>query len=205
VGKVKEGLDNLKIHIENIKKFSSNMIVVLNKYSTDTVEEINVVKNYCEENNIMFELSTAYTDGGEGALALANKTLEVLEKENNFNYIYNEEDSIKEKIEKVSKEIYRAEKVEYEEKAEEVIKYLEEKNVSNLPICIAKTQYSLSDDPKKLGGGYKHTIHVKNVKLYNGAGFIVIFLGDIIAMPGLPKKPNYLNIDIKNNEIIGLS
>lgn len=205
VEKVKEGLSNLAVHVENIKKFSSNLIVVLNKYSTDSVEEIDTVKKYCEEKNIPFEISTAYVDGGKGALSLANKTLEVLEKENSFNYIYNEEDSIKEKIEKVSKEIYRAEKVEYEEQAEKTIKYLEGKNLSKLPICIAKTQYSLSDDPKKLGGGYKHTIHVKNVKLYNGAGFIVIFLGDIIAMPGLPKKPNYLNIDIKNNEIIGLS
>ena len=205
VDKVKEGLSNLEVHIENIKKFSTNVIVVLNKYSTDSVEEINVVKNFCEEKDVPFEISTAYVDGGEGAIELAKKTLEVLEQENKFNFIYNDNDSIKEKIEKVAKEIYRAETVEYEEKAEQVIKYLEEKNMSNLPICIAKTQYSLSDDPKKLGGGYKHTIHVKNAKLYNGAGFIVIFLGDIIAMPGLPKKPNYLNIDIKDNEIIGLS
>lgn len=205
VDKVKEGLSNLEVHIENIKKFSTNVIVVLNKYSTDSVEEINVVKNFCEEKDVPFEISTAYVDGGEGAIELAKKTLEVLKQENKFNFIYNDNDSIKEKIEKVAKEIYRAETVEYEEKAEQVIKYLEEKNMSNLPICIAKTQYSLSDDPKKLGGGYKHTIHVKNAKLYNGAGFIVIFLGDIIAMPGLPKKPNYLNIDIKDNEIIGLS
>ena len=205
VEKVKEGLSNLEVHIENIKKFSSNLIVVLNKYSTDSVEEIDTVKKYCEEKNVPFEISTAYVDGGKGALKLAEKVLNILETENNFNYIYNDDDTIKEKIEKVAKEVYRAEKVEYEEKAEEIIKFLENKNMSNLPICIAKTQYSLSDDPKKLGGGYKHTIHVKNIKLYNGAGFIVVFLGDIIAMPGLPKKPNYLNIDIENGEIIGLS
>lgn len=205
VEKVKEGLSNLEVHIENIKKFSSNMIAVLNKYSTDSVEEINTVKKYCAEKNVPFEISTAYVDGGEGAINLAKKTLSVLEKENSFNYIYNDSDTIKEKIEKVAKDVYRAENIEYEEKAEEIIKYLEEKNMSSLPICIAKTQYSLSDDPKKLGGGYKHTIHVKNIKLYNGAGFIVVFLGDIIAMPGLPKKPNYLNIDIKKGEIIGLS
>ena len=205
VEKVKEGLSNLEVHIENIKKFSSNLIVVLNKYSTDSVEEIDTVKKYCEEKNVPFEISTAYVDGGKGALKLAEKVLNILETENTFNYIYNDDDTIKEKIEKVAKEVYRAEKVEYEEKAEEIIKFLENKNMSNLPICIAKTQYSLSDDPKKLGGGYKHTIHVKNIKLYNGAGFIVVFLGDIIAMPGLPKKPNYLNIDIENGEIIGLS
>ena len=203
--KVREGLSNLIVHIENMKKFSTNVVVVLNKYSTDTVEEINIVKEYCEQNNILFAVSDAYMKGSKGAVDVANKVLEALEKENNVNYIYDLNDSIKKKIEKVSFEIYRAKDVEYSDKAEEVINYLESNNFSNLPICIAKTQYSLSDDLKKLGAFYNHTIHVRDVKIYNGAGFIVVYLGDIISMPGLSKKPNYLNIDVVDNKIVGLS
>ena len=203
--KVREGLSNLIVHIENMKKFSTNVVVVLNKYSTDTVEEINIVKEYCEQNNILFAVSDAYMKGSKGAVDVASKVLEALENENSVNYIYDLNDSIKEKIEKVSFEIYRAKDVEYSDKAEEVINYLESNNFSNLPICIAKTQYSLSDDLKKLGAFYNHTIHVRDIKIYNGAGFIVVYLGDIISMPGLSKKPNYLNIDIVDNKIIGLS
>ena len=205
VKKVKEGLSNLAVHVENIKKFSSNLIVVLNKYSTDSVEEINIVKEYCANKNIPFAISDAYAEGSKGALELANKTLKVLENNNGFRFIYDDTDSIKQKIEKVSKEIYRANSIEYTSEANETIAYLEQNNLSHLPICVAKTQYSLSDDATKLGANYQHTIHVKSIKLYNGAGFIVVYLGNIIAMPGLSKKPNYLNIDLVNNKIEGLS
>ena len=203
--KVKEGLPNLIVHIENMKKLSTNVVVALNKYSTDTVEEINIVKEYCEQNNILFAISDAYTNGSEGAIELANKVEEALEKENKVNYIYELNDSIKDKIEKISKEIYRTEDVEYSEEANKIIDYLERNNMSNLPICVAKTQYSLSDDAKKLGAFYQHTIHVRDIKIYNGAGFIVVYLGDIISMPGLSRKPNYLNIDVVDNKIVGLS
>ena len=203
--KVEEGLPNLIVHVENMKKFSTNVIVALNKYSTDTVEEIEIVKNYCEKNNIPFAISEAYSNGSNGAIHLANSVLDILKNENEVHYIYDDNDSIEDKIKKISKEIYRAKDIEYSSDAKEVIKYLKKNNLSNLPICVAKTQYSLSDDAKKLGAFYEHTIHVKNIKLYNGAGFIVVYLGDIIAMPGLSKKPNYLNIDIVDNKIIGLS
>ncbi len=203
--KVKEGLPNLIVHIENMKKLSTNVVVALNKYSTDTVEEINIVKEYCEQNNILFAISDAYMNGSEGAIELANKVEEALEKENKVNYIYELNDSIKDKIEKISKEIYRTEDVEYSEEANKIIDYLERNNMSNLPICVAKTQYSLSDDAKKLGAFYQHTIHVRDIKIYNGAGFIVVYLGDIISMPGLSRKPNYLNIDVVDNKIVGLS
>ncbi len=203
--KVKEGLPNLIVHIENMKKFSSNVVVVLNKYSTDTVEEINVVKDYCEKNNILFSISEAYVKGSTGAIEVANIVLKSLQTENKVNYIYDLNDSIKDKIEKISKEIYRASDVEYSNQANNIIKYLEDNKLSNLPICVAKTQYSLSDDLKKLGANYTHTIHVRDVKIYNGAGFIVVYLGNIISMPGLSKKPNYLNIDVLDNEIVGLS
>lgn len=203
--KVEEGLPNLIVHIENMKKFSTNVVVTLNKYSTDTVEEINIIKDYCEKNNIPFAINEAYQKGSLGAVALAEKVLDTLNNENVFNYLYDENDKIKTKIEKLSKEIYRANSIEYTKEAEEKIAYLEKKNLSNLPICVAKTQYSLSDDAKKLGAFYEHTIHVRDVKLYSGAGFIVIYLGDIISMPGLSKKPNYLNIDVVNDKIVGLS
>jgi len=203
--KVEEGLPNLIVHIENMKKFSSNVVVVLNKFRTDTVEEINVVKDYCSKNNILFAISDAYMNGSKGAIDVANKVLEALDKENEVDYIYNLNDSIKDKIEKISHEIYRASNIEYSSKAEEVINYLQNNKYSNLPICIAKTQYSLSDDLKKLGAFYEHNIHVRDVKLYNGAGFIVVYLGDIISMPGLSKEPNYLNIDVVDDKIVGLS
>ena len=203
--KVKEGLSNLIVHIENMKKLSSNVVVVLNKFSTDTVEEIEIIKDYCLKNNILFSISDAYMNGSKGAIDVANKVLEVLENENEVNYIYDLDDNIKQKIEKVAYEIYRATNIEYSEKANEIINYLESNNLSNLPICIAKTQYSLSDDLNKLGAFYEHTVHVRDLKIYNGAGFIVVYLGSIISMPGLSKKPNYLNIDIMDDKIIGLS
>lgn len=203
--KVEEGLPNLIVHIENMKKFSTNVVVTLNKYSTDTVEEINIVKDYCEKNNIPFAINEAYEKGSLGAVALAEKVLDTLKQENEFKYLYDENDKIKTKIEKISKEIYRANSIEYSEEAKEKIAYLERNKLYNLPICVAKTQYSLSDDAKKLGANYEHTIHVRDIKLYSGAGFIVIYLGDIISMPGLSKKPNYLNIDVVNDEIVGLS
>ncbi|MBR4618248.1 MAG: formate--tetrahydrofolate ligase [Bacilli bacterium] len=203
--KVVEGLPNLEVHIENMKKFSQNVVVALNKYSTDSVEEIYEVENYCEKNKIPFAINEAYQNGGQGAIDLANVTLKVLEKDNQFKLLYKDNDSIQNKINKLAKEIYRAKEVKYSEESIKMIEYLEQNNLSKLPICVAKTQYSLSEDAKKLGANYDHTINVKNIKLYNGAGFIVIFLGNIITMPALSKKPNYLDIDLKNGDIVGLS
>ena len=125
--------------------------------------------------------------------------MKLLEKDNDFKYYYNDTDSIKEKIDKVSKNVYNAKNVVYDKIAEEKIDYLEKNNLSKLPICVAKTQYSLSDDKNKLGYPKNHTIHVKDIKLYNGAQFITIFTGNIIDMPGLPKNSNYENIDIDDN------
>ena len=147
----------------------------------------------------------AYSRGSAGALDLAEVTLGVLDNENNFKLLYDDNLSIKEKIEKISTEIYRANDVLYTDIALEKIAYLTENNMGNLPICVAKTQYSLSDDKNKIGITGDHIINVKDIKVYSGAGFIVVYLGNIIDMPGLPKEPNYLNIDVLENEIIGLS
>ena len=205
VSSVKSGLSNLQVHIENMKKFNSNIIVALNKFASDTVEEIEVVKNFCKNLGVAFSICNAYSRGSAGALDLAEVTLGVLDNENNFKLLYDDNLSIKEKIEKISTEIYRANDVLYTDIALEKIAYLTENNMGNLPICVAKTQYSLSDDKNKIGITKEHIIHVKDIKVYSGAGFIVVYLGNIIDMPGLPKEPNYLNIDVLENEIIGLS
>ena len=205
VSSVKSGLSNLQVHIENMKKFNSNIIVALNRFSSDTVEEIEVVKNFCKNLGVAFSMCDAYSRGSAGALDLAEVTLGVLDNENNFKLLYDDNLSIKEKIEKISTEIYRANDVLYTDIALEKIAYLTENNMGNLPFCVAKTQYSLSDDKNKIGITKDHIIHVKDIKVYSGAGFIVVYLGNIIDMPGLPKEPNYLNIDVLENEIIGLS
>ena len=205
VSSVKSGLSNLQVHIENMKKFNSNIIVALNRFSSDTVEEIEVVKNFCKNLGVAFSMCDAYSRGSAGALDLAEVTLGVLDNENNFKLLYDDNLSIKEKIEKISTEIYRANDVLYTDIALEKIAYLTENNMGNLPICVAKTQYSLSDDKNKIGITKDHIIHVKDIIVYSGAGFIVVYLGNIIDMPGLPKEPNYLNIDVLENEIIGLS
>lgn len=205
VSSVKSGLSNFQVHIENMKKFNSNIIVALNRFSSDTVEEIEVVKNFCKNLGVAFSICDAYSRGSAGALDLAEVTLGLLDNENNFKLLYDDNLSIKEKIEKISTEIYRANDVLYTDIALEKIAYLTENNMGNLPICVAKTQYSLSDDKNKIGITKDHIIHVKDIKVYSGAGFIVVYLGNIIDMPGLPKEPNYLNIDVLENEIIGLS
>ncbi len=204
VDAVKNGLCNLKAHIDNLKKFNINLVVCLNKYNTDYDSEINIVKEYCDKENISFSISTAYYKGSHGAIDLANKVLKNCE-ERDLKYIYDLNDSLQEKLEKLAKEIYHASNVIYSDKALEEIDRLEKLGFGKLPICVAKTQYSISDDKDKLGYPTNYDIHVKNIKLYNGAGFITILLGDILTMPGLPKIPNYEKIDIDDNEeIVGI-
>lgn len=201
---LQEGICNLITHIENLKKTNSNIVVCLNKFSTDTEEEITYVKNICNDNNVLFATSTAYMDGGQGAIDLAEQVLLTLKKDNIFRYIYDKKKSIKEKIETIATEIYRASNVEYNEISLQKIKKLEEQKLSNLPICVAKTQYSLSDDKNKLGSPKNYTIKVNDIKIYNGAGYITVFLGNILTMPGLPNKPNYEKIDVVDNKITGI-
>lgn len=205
VSKVEEGLCNLKIHIENMKKFSSNLVVCLNKYDTDTTSEIEAVRKYCSSLGISFEECCAYSDGSNGAIQLAQTVLGVLEKENEFNYLYDLDIPIIEKINKIAKEVYRSKEVIFNDIIRSKIDELQEKGYGNLPICIAKTQYSISDDSKLLGAPVDNVFHVRDVNLYNGAGFITVFAGGIMTMPGLPKNPNYEKIDYINNKIVGLS
>jgi len=203
---LEKGTKNLLKHIDNLKnKFGLNVIVAINKFEHDTENEIQFLRNKLTDENIELSLVESYSKGGEGAVDLAEKIVDLVEKENNFKNIYNLEDSIEEKIEKVSKEIYGASGIELSGEAKEKIELIEKLGYSRLPICIAKTQYSLSDNPKNLECEEPFKIHVQDVILRAGAGFIVIITGKIFTMPGLPKVPAAEKIDIdENGEIIGI-
>ena len=202
---IKEGLPNLEVHIDNLLKYTSHLIVCLNKFNNDTEDEINIIRNLCKEKNVNFEVSSAYIDGGNGAIELAKKVKEICNLENDFKPLYNFNDTINNKIEKICKEIYHANKINYSSTSLEKIEYINKLNLSNLPICIAKTQYSISDDANKLGYPKDFEVTVKDISLHTGSGFITVYLGNIVTMPGLPKNPNYENIDIdENNNIVGI-
>lgn len=203
---LKNGIKNLNKHIENLKeKFGLNTIVAINKFPTDTVNEINLLKSELENQGVNISLAENHQKGGEGIIDLANKVVELAEQEENFKYIYEDEDSIETKIEKVAKNIYGASGVEYSEKAIEEIRKIDEMGYSKYPVCIAKTQYSFSDDPKNLECKEEFKIHVNEIQLKAGAEFIVAITGKIMTMPGLPRVPAAENIDIdENGNIIGI-
>ena len=193
-------------HVDNIKnKFGLNVIVAINKFNQDTDNEINFLKEKLEEQGVNLSLVEAWGKGGEGAKDLAEKVVVLCNKESNFKEIYNIEDSYKEKIEKIVTKIYGAEGVEYSEQSLENIIKIEKAGYINLPVCIAKTQYSFSDDAKNLECKEPFKIHVKDVILKAGAGFVVVLTGDIFTMPGLPKVPASENIDVdENGNIVGI-
>lgn len=203
---LEKGIDNLYRHIDNIKnKFGLNVIVAINKYNQDTEKEIEFLREKLEEKGVELSLVEGWAKGGEGATDIADKIVKLVNKQENFKYMYELEDTIKEKIEKVANKIYGAKSVEYSEEALKEINKIEELGYGNLPICIAKTQYSFSDDPKNLECKGDYNITVRNVELKTGAGFVVILAGKIMTMPGLPKVPAAESIDIdENGEIIGI-
>ena len=203
VEKVEEGLENLKIHIENMFKYNSNVVVTLNRYDTDSDDEVLVVKKFCEKIGVPYEECSAYINGSDGSVKLSQLVLNTLENDNEFSLLYDDQDTIFTKIEKVSREIYRSSKVVYTDEIRSIINDLQEKGYGRLPICIAKTQYSISDNSKALLIG--NILHVRDVKVYNGAGFITVITGNIMTMPGLSKTPNYERIDYVNGRIVGLS
>ena len=198
-GELKEGLCNLGIHIENMKKFNQNVIVTLNKFEDDNDNDIEIISNYVKEFNIPFTINSAYTEGEKGAFYVAREIVKC--NSTDLKLLYNLNDSLEDKISIMCKEICRCKDIVYSDVAKEKIK-----RYSNLeyPICIAKTQYSLSDDPKKLGAPKDYTIKVTDSKVNNGAKFITVYLGNILTMPGLSKEPNAVNIDLDQDEIVGL-
>ena len=203
---LERGVHNLLKHIDNIKnKFGLNVIVAINKFNQDTEKEIEFLQNKLKEQGVNLSLVEAWGKGGIGAKDLAEKVVDLCEKPNNFKYIYDLEDNIQEKIEKIATKIYGAEGVEYTDEVMQKIKRIESLGYSNLPVCIAKTQYSFSDDPKNLECKEPFKIHVKDIILKTGAGFIVVLTGSIFTMPGLPKVPASEKIDVDEcGNIVGI-
>ena len=200
---LKAGIVNLEKHIENIKKYGVPVVVTLNSFITDTEAEIRFVKEFCEERNCDFAISRVWELGGEGGMELANMVLNTLEnKESNFKVLYDDETTIKEKIEIVAKEIYGADSVNFTAAAEKQIANLHKFGFGNLPVCMAKNQYSLSDDPALLGRPTGFSIQIREVYVSAGAGFVVVLTGAIMTMPGLPKQPAAFNIDVNDDGVI---
>ncbi len=200
------GFANLKKHVETIESFGLPYIVAINRFISDSENEVNVLKDLCSQAGIPVALTEVWEKGGEGGIELAEKLLEILEeKENNFNHLYDLSLPLEEKIQTIAQKVYGADKVEYSTKAKKQIKDFESHGWGNLPICMAKTQYSLSDDPEKLGRPSNFTITIRELKASIGAGFIVALTGDVMTMPGLPKVPAAMNMDVdEDGNALGL-
>ena len=201
-----KGIVNLEKHIENIQKYDVPVVVTLNSFVTDTDAENEYIRRFCEERGCEFALSEVWEKGGEGGIALAEKVLETLEnKESHFHPLYEDSLSLQEKIETISKEIYGARGVIFEPKAAKQIAKIEAMGFGNMPVCMAKNQYSLSDDAKKLGRPTDFDIHIREAYVSAGAGFVVALTGAVMTMPGLPKVPAANNIDVtEDGQITGL-
>ena len=202
---LKAGIFNLEKHIENLKKYGVPVVVTLNRFLTDTEAELSYVQDFCEERGCEFALSEVWEKGGAGGLVLAEKVLAALEKENSFHVLYENELSLREKIETVAKEIYGAAGVSYAAAAVKQITQLEKLGFGDLPVCMAKTQYSLSDDAALLGRPEGFTVTIREVYVSAGAGFVVVLTGAVMTMPGLPKAPAAYRIDVnEEGRITGL-
>lgn len=202
---LKKGMTNLAKHIENIQKFGLPIVVAINAFPTDTENELQELKALCESMGASVSISEAWAKGGEGAIDLAQKVIEATEKPSNFQYMYDVNDSIKDKINAIATKIYGADGVNYTPAVEKTIAEFEAEGLDKMPICMAKTQYSLSDDQFKLGAPTGFKITVRELRISAGAGFIVALIGNILTMPGLPKKPAAENMDIDiNGKITGL-
>ena len=203
---LEKGLDNLYRHIANIKdKFGLNVIVAINRFNSDTEAEIECLRKHLEEKGVELSLVEGWAKGGEGAIDIAQKLVDLTEKEENFQYMYDLNEGIKEKIEKVATKIYGAKGVIFEELAQKEMERIEKLGYTNLPVCIAKTQYSFSDDPKNLECKDEYNITIRDLELKTGAGFIVALAGKIMTMPGLPRVPAAESIDIdENGEVVGI-
>jgi len=204
---LKKGLPNLERHVENIKKFGLDVVVAINHFVTDTDKEVKIIEEHCSKLGVKVSLCTHWSDGGNGTKDLANNVVELCKKsdKSKFKYLYSDETPILEKIEKIAKEIYKAKGIEVDEKTKEQVKKIEQAGFGKFPVCIAKTQYSFSTDPKSKGAPSGHTLAVREVRLSSGAEFVVVVCGSIMTMPGLPRVPAADNIKLnKKGEIEGL-
>lgn len=202
---LEKGFRNLEIHIENMRKFGKNILVAINKFESDSEEEVALLKKLTSKTGIKAIETSVFTDGGEGGIKLAEELVELCKNKNDFKYLYDTNESIKEKIATIAREIYRAKGVVYSKKCEKDIKRIEALGYEQMPICIAKTPYSLSDDPNININEEDYEINIREIRINAGAGFLVAYTGNVLTMPGLPKDANAYKIDLdENNEIVGL-
>lgn len=199
---LKSGISNLGVHIENMKSYGVPVVVAINKFPTDSDAELNYIKKYCEENGAEFALSDVFSNGGNGGVELAQKVVEACDKPSSFRFCYDNSLTIKEKLNEIATKIYHAKNVVFTAQAEKALKEIEKLGGNSLPVCVAKTQYSLSDDPTLLGAPKDFTITVRDLTLSNGAGFVVALTGSIMTMPGLPKVPAAERIDVDESGVI---
>lgn len=199
---LEKGIVNLGVHIDNMRKYGVPVVVAINKFITDSEEELEFIRQYCYDKGADFATAEMFAKGGEGGKDLAEKVVKACEKESDFNTLYDLDLTIKEKVKKIATEIYRADDVIFTAQAEKALAKIVELGGNSLPVCVAKTQYSLSDNPVLLGAPTGHTITVRDLKLSNGAGFVVVYTGDIMTMPGLPKVPAAERIDVDENGVI---
>lgn len=204
---LKKGFENMDKHIENLQTFGQKVLVAFNKYDFDTNEEIEMLRIHCENRGVEFAVNNAFAEGGKGAVELAQKVVKLTDTKDDkpIHYTYKDSDTIQRKIEKIAMRIYGARKVVFSEKSEKMIQKIEELGASNYPVCIAKTQYSFSDDEREYGVSRDFTFHVSDLVINNGAEFIVAIAGSMMRMPGLPKEPQAKNINLINGDIVGLS
>ncbi len=205
VAALKAGMENLKKHVETIEQFGLPYVVAINKFPTDTDEELQFLESWCESRNIDVALADVWAKGGEGGIALAEKVIEKTEESKQFKPMYDLNETLETKIRKVAQNVYGADDIELSPKAKKQLMYYEAQGWGKLPICMAKTQYSLSDDPSLLGRPRGFTVNIRELRPSIGAGFIVVLTGDVMTMPGLPKKPAALNMDVaEDGTILGL-
>lgn len=204
---LKEGLRNLDKHIRNLRSFGQTVVVAFNKFATDTDEEMEMLREHCEQLGVGYAINNAFSEGGEGAVDMARLVVDTIENNPSepLRYTYKEEDTVQQKIEKVATNLYGASVITYSSIARNRIKLIEKMGITHYPVCIAKTQYSFSADPKIYGAVNNFEFHIKDIVINNGAEMIVAIAGEILRMPGLPKEPQALHIDIVDGEIEGLS
>lgn len=199
---LKNGIVNLGVHIDNMSKYGVPVVVAINRFYTDSDEELKYIEDYCHQRGAEFALSDVFCEGGNGGVDLAKKVVEACEKPSDFKLLYDNDLTIKEKMNRIATEIYGADKVNYTPQAEKALKDVVALGGDKLPVCVAKTQYSLSDNPALLGAPKGFDITVRDVRISNGAGFVVVYTGNIMTMPGLPKVPAANNIDVDENNVI---
>lgn len=199
---LKKGIVNLGVHIDNMNKYGVPVVVAINRFYTDSEEELKYIEDYCHQRGAEFALSDVFCEGGNGGVDLAKKVVEACEKPSDFKLLYDNNLTIKEKMNRIATEIYGADKVNYTPQAEKALKDVVALGGDKLPVCVAKTQYSLSDNPALLGAPKGFDITVRDVRISNGAGFVVVYTGNIMTMPGLPKVPAANKIDVDENNVI---